>query len=244
MAYKTVAATPQPIDYAFVAIGAERIAPLLAAANGNLRFAQVISSGFSEVEGGGEVERALVEKAHAGGVRVIGPNCLGTYSPRGSLTFSDNAPREVGSIGLISQSGGLTTNMIKRGQVKGLRFSGAVTAGNCADVTPADLLEFYLADPLTKAIGCYLEDIKDGRRFFELLRAGSKPVVLLCGGRSAQGRLAPPPTPARWPAMAGYGRRCAHRPRASRSRRWTSSSMRCSPCNMSRCVRSARPDGS
>ena len=203
VAYKTVAATPQPIDYAFVAIGAERIAPLLAAANGNLRFAQVISSGFSEVEGGGEVERALVEKAHAGGVRVIGPNCLGTYSPRGSLTFSDNAPREVGSIGLISQSGGLTTNMIKRGQVKGLRFSGAVTAGNCADVTPADLLEFYLADPLTKAIGCYLEDIKDGRRFFELLRAGSKPVVLLCGGRSAQGRLA---AASHTGALAGDGR--------------------------------------
>src|SRR5262249_56333928 len=47
-----------------------------------------------------------------------------------------------------------------------------------------------LADPLTKAIGCYLEDIKDGRGFFELLRKGGKPVVLLCGGRSAQGRLA------------------------------------------------------
>jgi acyl-CoA synthetase (NDP forming) len=189
-AYKSIAATPQPIDYAFVAIGAERIAPLLAAANDHLRFAQVISSGFSEVEGGSELERELVEKAHSGGVRVIGPNCLGTYSPRGGLTFSDNAPREVGTIALISQSGGLTTNMIKRGQVKGLRFSGAVTVGNCADVTPADLLEFHLADPLTKAIGCYLEDVKDGRRFFELLRTGRKPVVLLCGGRSVQGRLA------------------------------------------------------
>ncbi len=202
-AYKSVAVTPQPIDYAFVAIGAERIAPLLAAADGNLRFAQVISSGFSEVEGGGEVERTLVEKANSGGVRVIGPNCLGTYSPRGGLTFSDNAPHEVGTIGLISQSGGLTTNMIKRGQVKGLRFSGAVTAGNCADVTPADLLEFYLADPLTKAIGCYLEDIKDGRHFFELLRAGRKPVVLLCGGRSAQGRLA---AASHTGALAGDGR--------------------------------------
>jgi acyl-CoA synthetase (NDP forming) len=189
-AYKSIAATPRPIDYAFVAIGAERIGPILAAADGHLRFAQVISSGFGEVEGGGDLERDLVDKAHRGGVRVIGPNCLGTYSPRAGLTFPDNAPREVGSIGIISQSGGLTTNMIKRGQVRGLRFSGAVTAGNCADVTPADLLEFYLADPLTKAIGCYLEDVKDGRGFFELSRDGGKPVVLLCGGRSAQGRLA------------------------------------------------------
>jgi acyl-CoA synthetase (NDP forming) len=202
-AYRSIAATPRPIDYAFVALGAERIAPLLAAAGGHLRFAQVISSGFSEVEGGGALERDLVEKAHRGGVRVIGPNCLGTYSPRGGLTFPDNAPREVGSIGIISQSGGLTTNMIKRGQVKGVRFSGAVTAGNCADVTPADLLEFYLGDPLTRAIGCYLEDIKDGRRFFDLLRAATKPAVLLCGGRSAQGRLA---AASHTGALAGDGR--------------------------------------
>jgi acyl-CoA synthetase (NDP forming) len=202
-AYRSIAATPRPIDYAFVAIGAERVGPLLGAAEGNLRFAQVISSGFSEVEGGSDLERDLVEKAHRGGVRVIGPNCLGTYSPRGGLTFSDDAPREVGAIGIISQSGGLTTNMIKRGQVRGLRLSGAVTAGNCADITPADLLEFYLADPLTKAIGCYLEDVKDGRGFFELLRTSAKPVVLLCGGRSTQGRLA---AASHTGALAGDGR--------------------------------------
>jgi acyl-CoA synthetase (NDP forming) len=202
-AYKSIAATPHPIDYAFVAIGAERIGPILAAADGHLRFAQVISSGFSEVEGGSDLERDLVAKAHRGGVRVIGPNCLGTYSPRGRLTFPDNASREVGSIGLISQSGGLTTNMIKRGQVKGVRYSGAVTAGNCADITPADLLEFYLADPLTRAIGCYLEDIKDGRGFFDLLRTSAKPVVLLCGGRSAQGRFA---AASHTGALAGDGR--------------------------------------
>jgi acyl-CoA synthetase (NDP forming) len=189
-AYKSIATTPEPIDYAFIALGAERVPPILAQANGRLRFAQVISSGFSEVEGGGALERELVAKAHAGGVRIIGPNCLGTYSPRGGLTFPDNAPRETGSIGIISQSGGLTTNMIKRGQVKGLRFSGAVTAGNCADIGPADLLAFFIADPLTRAIGCYLEDVKDGRAFFDLMRTSAKPVVLLRGGRSQQGRLA------------------------------------------------------
>ena len=191
-AYPSLAKTPNPVDYAFVALGAERIPALLAQAQGRVRFAQVISSGFAEVEGGQAIERELVEKAREGGLRVIGPNCLGTYSPRGGLTFPDDAPRETGTIGLISQSGGLTTNMIKRGQVKGLRYSGAVTVGNCADIGPADLLEFYLADPQTKAIGCYIEDIKDGRAFFELLRGSRnpKPVVILRGGRSPQGRLA------------------------------------------------------
>ncbi len=191
-AYKSLGLTPQEIDYAFVAIGAERIPAALAEANGRVRFAQVISSGFAEVEGGAALEQTLIEKARGAGMRVIGPNCLGTYSPRGGLTFAEDASKEAGSIGILSQSGGLTTNMIKRGQIKGLRFSGAVTVGNCADVGPADLIAYYLADPQTKAIGCYVEDVKDGRALFDLLRAcaNPKPVVLLRGGRSAQGRLA------------------------------------------------------
>ena len=191
-AFKSLGTTPEPVDYAFVAIGAERIPAAIADANGRLRIAQVISSGFGEVEGGAALERELVASARAAGARIIGPNCLGTYSPRGGLTFPDNAPRETGTIGLVSQSGGLTTNMIKRGQIKGLRFSGAVTVGNSADVGPAELVAYYLADPLTKAIGCYLEDIKDGRAFFALLRdcRSPKPVVILRGGRSAQGRIA------------------------------------------------------
>jgi acyl-CoA synthetase (NDP forming) len=191
-AYKSLRETPKPVDYAYVALGAERIPALLAQAEGRVRFAQVISSGFGEIAGGVALERELVASAHKAGVRVIGPNCLGTYSPRGGLTFPDKAPRDMGCIGLISQSGGLTTNMIKRGQSRGLRFSGAVTVGNCADVQVADLTAFYLADPHTKAIGCYVEDVKDGRRLFELLRdrASRKPVVLLRGGRSSQGRIA------------------------------------------------------
>jgi acyl-CoA synthetase (NDP forming) len=191
-AYRSLAETPEPADYAFVALAAERIPAVLGKAKGRVRFAQVISSGFAEVEGGAAIERQLAESAQKGGLRLIGPNCLGTYSPRGGLTFPEDAPRETGTIGLISQSGGLTTNMIRRGQLKGLRYSGAATVGNCADVDPADLLEFYLADPQTTAIGCYIEDVKDGRAFYELLRGSSnpKPVVILRGGRSAQGRVA------------------------------------------------------
>lgn len=191
-AYPSLASTPKPIDYAYIAIGAERIPALLAEAKGRVAIAQVISSGFGEVEGGAALESELIAAARTAGVRIVGPNCLGTYAPRGKLTFPDNAPQEPGCIGLIAQSGGLTTNMIKRGQFRGLRFSGAVTAGNCADIGPADLLDYYLSDPDTQAIGCYLEELKDGRRFFELLRsaAARKPVVLLRGGRSRQGRLA------------------------------------------------------
>ena len=191
-AYPSLGETPEPVDYAYVAIGAERVPALLAAAAGNVAFTQVISSGFRE-EGNAGLEDRLVAAAHAGGTRLVGPNCLGTYSPRGrSLTFPIDAPTEPGRIGIVTQSGGLGTDIIKRGQWKGLGLSALVTAGNCADVGPADLVEFYLADDGTDAIGLYLEDIGDGRRFFDLLRgvARPKPVVVLRGGRSGPGRAA------------------------------------------------------
>ncbi len=189
-AYPSLAETPEPVDYAYIAVGAERIPGILAAAGGRCRIAQVISSGFGELEEGKALQDALVEGARAGGARILGPNCLGTYSPRGGLTFPADAPKEVGTIGIVSQSGGLTTDIIKRGEWRGLRFSGAVTIGNSADVKPHELLAYYLADPQTRAIGIYMEDVKHGRAFYEQLKKANKPVVILKGGRSALGRLA------------------------------------------------------
>ena len=191
-AYPSLAALPEPVDYAYVAMGASRIAPMLECANNRVRFVHVISSGFGEVEHGRELEAQLIKAARQGGCRVLGPNCLGLYSPRGGVTFSVGAPKELGHVGILSQSGGLSTDIIKRGQWRGLTFSALVSVGNCADIKPAELLEYLQADPHTRVIGLYLEDIKGGRRFFELLRADQarKPVVVLRGGRSRQGRLA------------------------------------------------------
>jgi acyl-CoA synthetase (NDP forming) len=189
-AYPSLAETPEPIDYAYIAVGAERIPGILAGANGRCRIVQVISSGFGELEEGKALQDALVEGARAGGVRMLGPNCLGTYSPRGGLTFPADAPKEAGTIGIVAQSGGLTTDIIKRGEWRGLRFSGAATIGNSADVKPHELVAYYLDDPQTRAIGLYLEDVKQGRVFFDLLVRARKPIVILKGGRSNLGRLA------------------------------------------------------
>jgi acyl-CoA synthetase (NDP forming) len=191
-AYPSLGDTPREVDYAYVAIGAERIAGALEAGAGRVRIAQVISSGFAEVEEGRDLQTDLVRRARAAGIRILGPNCLGTYSPRGGLTFPASAPKEVGSIGVISQSGGLSTDIIKRGQWRGLRFSGLVTIGNSADVKPHELVDYYFSDPKTRAVGLYIEDIRDGRSFVDVLRnhPTPKPVVLLKGGRTADGRVA------------------------------------------------------
>ncbi len=191
-AYRSLAETPQPVDYAYIAIAAAQIPALLSGAKGHVRYAQVISSGFGEVDEGKGLQDELAAAARAGGMRLLGPNCLGIYTPRGRVTFTEIGPKETGPVGIISQSGGLGTDIIRRGMGRGLRFSGLVTVGNCADITPSDLLEFYLADPQTRVIGMYIETAKDGRRLFEILRSAKarKPVVILKGGRTQQGLAA------------------------------------------------------
>ena len=191
-AYRSLGETPQPVDYAFIAIAAAQIPGLLSAAKGRVRYAQVISSGFGEVDEGKGLQDELAAAARAGGMRLLGPNCLGIYTPRGRVTFTEIGPKETGPVGIISQSGGLGTDIIRRGMGRGLRFSGLVTVGNCADLTPSDLLEFYFADAATRVIGMYIETAKDGRRLFEILRDAKsrKPVVILKGGRTTQGLAA------------------------------------------------------
>jgi acyl-CoA synthetase (NDP forming) len=191
-AYPSLGDTPEPVDYAYLAIGADRVPPLLSAANGRVKFAQVISAGFGEVEEGVSLQNDLVTAAHDGGCRIIGPNCLGLHTPRGRISFTKNASPELGTVGVISQSGGLGTDIVRRGHVRGVRFSGVLTVGNSADLGPNEILEFYLADTQTNVIGMYLEDVKDGRRFAKILRdaKAKKPVVILKGGRTSQGQRA------------------------------------------------------
>ncbi|PLC55301.1 hypothetical protein CR155_03610 [Pollutimonas nitritireducens] len=191
-AYPSLADAPKDVDYTYVAIGAGRIISSLDVAPGKCRFVQIISSGFDETDDGKRQQARLLETARGAGIRLLGPNCLGTYSPAGRLTFPKDAPLETGSIGVVSQSGGLSTDIIKRGQWRGLRFSGLATIGNSIDVKPVELLQYYLADPSTKAIGMYIEDVKNGRELFDVLRATAnpKPVVILRGGATQQGQLA------------------------------------------------------
>ncbi|MEX2452281.1 MAG: CoA-binding protein [Rhodospirillales bacterium] len=191
-AYPSLADTPKPVDYAYIAVGAAGVAKVIASAKGRLKFAQVISSGFGEVAEGVSLQQDLLAAARANNCRVLGPNCLGLYSPRGGITFVEASSAETGTVGVISQSGGLGTDIVTRGQRRGVAFSGVVSIGNCADLGPTELFEFYLADPQTKVIGAYLEQVRDGRRFFEALRAAKakKPVVILKGGRTEQGSRA------------------------------------------------------
>jgi len=191
-AYSSFEALPQSVDYMYVAVNATQVSNVIRAAQGKAKFAQVMSSGFSETESGKLLETDLTEAARQTGIRIIGPNCLGTYSPEGKITFTSGTSNEIGHVGVLSQSGGLGVDILRRGKNRGVRFGGLVTVGNCADVRPAELLEHFFQSDKFRVIGLYLETAMGGRQLFEVLRKykNTKPVVLLKGGSTSAGQIA------------------------------------------------------
>ena len=203
------------VDYAFVSLPASLVPAALTSGAHKVRFAQVISSGFGEIPNGEALELETVAAARQGNIRLIGPNCLGIHSPRGDMTFIENAPRQHGSVAVISQSGGLSVDFLRLGEQRGIAFSSVVSIGNGADVSAAELLSHFLHDPETEVIGLYLESLVHAAEVVDVLRenGGSKPVMLLAGGRTDGGaRAAMSHTGSLssnhrlWPALARQGR--------------------------------------
>jgi acyl-CoA synthetase (NDP forming) len=179
-----------PIDYLLVGVPASRCADVIRATAGRVPFVHVISGGFEEVGAeGAALSQGLVAAAREVKTRVVGPNCIGVYSPAGRQTFQLNAPTAVGQVSVVSQSGGLAGDIIMGGARRGVRFSKVLSAGNAVDVTPAEVVEWLVDDPDTSVIGLYLEGATSAARLVDALQRarGRKPVVLLVGGQSAQG---------------------------------------------------------
>jgi len=123
------------------------------------------------------------------GVRVIGPNCLGVIAPHARVyaSFAAHAP-PAGDLALVSQSGAVAAGMLEWARPRGIGFSAVVSLGEALDVEFADLLDYFAADPHTRSILLYLEQIPDARKFLSAARAAAraKPVVVVKPGRHAQ----------------------------------------------------------
>ncbi|MDA3626173.1 acetate--CoA ligase family protein [Saccharopolyspora sp. WRP15-2] len=191
-AQRSLREVAEPVDYAYVALPAEAVADALTTDPGKLAFAQIISSGFGEVSGGVELERDLVQRMQVQGTRVIGPNCLGMHSSAARVSFIPDPPLDPGGVAVISQSGGLSVDVLRLGAARGIAFHSVTSIGNSSDVDAAELVEFMLDAPDVGVVGMYLESIAAARSILDLLarRGSDKPVVLLAGGRSAAGSRA------------------------------------------------------
>jgi len=191
-AYPTVRDIPDTLDYAVFNIPA-RLAPQImedCVAKG-VKVVHIYAAGFSETgkEEAKELEARLAATAKAGGVRVIGPNCMGIYCPASGLTFSPDFPREQGNVAFVSQSGAEAMRFIFLADGVGIRFSKVISYGNAVDLDAHDFLEYLADDTETEIIACYTEGVGDGRRYLEAIRKclKVKPVVILKAGLTESG---------------------------------------------------------
>ncbi|MFI0485066.1 GNAT family N-acetyltransferase [Actinomadura sp. 9N215] len=193
-AYPSVLEVPDDVDLAVVAVRADVVHEVVEeCASKGVRGLVVVSSGFGEIGDDGRTrQEELVRLARAYGMRVVGPNCLGIANTdadvRLNATLAPTMPGR-GPVGFFSQSGALGIAILQRTAERGLGLSTFVSAGNRADVSGNDLMQYWEEDPATKAVLLYLESLGNPRKFARLARrlGRRKPIVAVKSGRSTQG---------------------------------------------------------
>ncbi len=191
--YRSIEKIADKIDMAIIAIPAKIVFDAIkSCAQNGVKFAVIITSGFSEI-GNTEEENKIVVYAREHGMRILGPNIFGIYSAKASLnaTFGpSNIPP--GKIAIISQSGALGIALIGKTKAANMGLSAIVSVGNKSDLAEEELLEYLISDEGTKAIMMYIEGIKDGETLDTTLQMATKkkPIIVLKSGRSEKGAIA------------------------------------------------------
>jgi len=194
-AYPTVRDIPGPVDYAIFNIPA-RFAPQVmedCAAKG-VKVVHIYTAGFGETgkEEGRKLEAQVAAIARDGGVRIIGPNCMGVYYPAAGLTFSPIFSQEAGNVSFVSQTGAGAQRFVPLANDRDIHFSKVISYGNAMDLDAPDFLDYLASDVETEIITCYIEGVRDGRRFLEAVRKClmTKPVIILKAGLTESGAQA------------------------------------------------------
>jgi acyl-CoA synthetase (NDP forming) len=193
--YPSLSAVPDPVDLAIILTPHHIALPVIReCAEKGVKGIVLFTAGYKETgtDEGNSREKEIVRIAQSTGMRIIGPNGMGLYSPKTGISFFPQLSKEPGTVGIISHSGSLTNILGFVAPKKGICFSKVVSLGNECDLNSADFLEYLGNDTDTKLIGAYIEGIKDGSRFFNALRNASlkKPVVIWKVGLTPEGRQA------------------------------------------------------
>lgn len=192
--YTALESIEQDVDLAIIIVPAEYVNAIIEKAAVKVKNFVVISAGFSETGAAGKKkEEELAALAEEKNLNILGPNCLGFIIPNIKLnaSFAGGMP-EAGNIALVSQSGALAVALMDMAQKEKMRFSGLVSIGNKAQLSEAELIAYFGADPATQVIGIYLEGIKNGKKFMETVQrvAKVKPVVILKSGKTQKAQEA------------------------------------------------------
>jgi acyl-CoA synthetase (NDP forming) len=194
-AYPSLVAIPNDVDLVIVMSPKETLWDVLEDCAGKkVKIVIVYTSGFSETDtvGGRQDEARMHEIAHRGGFRIVGPNCMGIYSPSSRLAPFPFMPKVSGTIAFLTQSGSLMNLFINMCSSKKLFFSHAASYGNSCDVDFPELLEWVMADDTAQIVCSYCEGIKDMRKFMGVLHktAGLKPIIMWKVGQTDAGKKA------------------------------------------------------
>lgn len=200
-AYKDIAAVPGPVDLAVIVVPASSVIDAVQrCADAGVGAATIFASGFAEVgESGSPLQEEITRIAKTSGMRVLGPNCLGTFSAPDkafatfSTAFDDDSERPDSPIALVSQSGAVGTFTYSTMTSLGLGARFYANTGNEADLTSVDMLAGLVPNPAVDILLGHIEGVKDFDALSELARSAGeagKPLLLLKSGRTAAGARA------------------------------------------------------
>jgi acetate---CoA ligase (ADP-forming) len=202
-AYASLADVAQPIDLALVSVPQPAVlAAVRSCAEAGVTAVTIFSAGFAETgsDEGTLLQAQITGLARQTGIRILGPNCLGSvsrkYGVSASFAASEREQRpagNVGGVGLVSQSGAVAAYCVLAGLQQGVTFDPWISTGNESDVQLADCLAYLALDENVTVIAAYLEGCRDGdglREALTIAREHNKPVILLKAGRSEAGSRA------------------------------------------------------
>ncbi|MCR5170694.1 MAG: acetate--CoA ligase family protein [Desulfovibrio sp.] len=196
--YTDILACPGEVDLAIIAIAPKYIVPVIEqCVQKGVKVGIVVSTGFGETGAEGKaIEQKMLEVARKGGMRIMGPNCMGMYSAKPSLNASiiDLAP---GPMSLILQSGNFGIDLNIGAKKRGMGYSCWATIGNQMDIRFQDFVRYVKEDEATRCLLLYMEGLRveseeDGRQFIEAAKSTctEKPICAIKIGRSAAGARA------------------------------------------------------
>jgi acetyltransferase len=190
-AYPDIGSVPEKVDLALICTPAPSVPGIIReCVHAGVSGAIIISAGFKEIgKAGVRLEQEILSAAQAGGMRIVGPNCLGVMMPHSGLnaTFATMIAKP-GPVAFLSQSGALCTAVLDWSLKENVGFSTFASLGSMLDVSWGDLIYYLGDDPHTKSILIYMETIGNARAFLSAARevALTKPIIVIKPGRTEQ----------------------------------------------------------
>jgi acetyl coenzyme A synthetase (ADP forming)-like protein len=192
--YKSLSEINDSIDLVLIIVPADQVLPVVEeCVRKGVRYAVVLSGGFSEIGHAGELlEKNVLKAARAGGMRIVGPNCVGIMNMDASMNASFTLTPKKGNISLIFQSGALGSSVIYIAINENIGVNKFVSIGNMCDLDFSDFISYLESDATTHAIAVYMEGLREGRKFLEALYSFEmkKPIVVFKAGNTFEGMKA------------------------------------------------------